>query len=117
MKNLQKDGTSAESAESASDVFEFRIDTAGTKLYEDRESGIFQEAESGELVLEFITMLERLEHEIAIFAAPNTTPPFPFVDLQPQKKELLDFMRKYINELDEKQEEQIAKQRSSGRSV
>ena len=42
---------------------------------------------------------------------------FLFVDLQPQKKELLDFMRKYINELDEKQEEQIAKQRSSGRSV
>jgi len=89
----------------------------GTKLYEDRENGIFQEAGERELVLEFITMLERMEHEIAIFAAPNTTPFSFFVELQPRKQELLAHMRKYIDGLDEKQEEHIAKQRSSGRSV
>lgn len=89
----------------------------GTKLYEDRESGIFQEAGERELVLEFITMLEDMKHEIAIFAAPNTTPFSFFVELQPQKQELLAFMRKYVDGLDENQEEQIAKQRSSGRSV
>lgn len=89
----------------------------GTKLYEDRENGIFQEAGERELVLEFITLLDRMEHEIAIFAAPNTTPFSFFVDLQPQKRELLDFMQKYIEGLDEEQEKQISWQRSSGRSV
>lgn len=89
----------------------------GTKLYEEREKGNFQEAGERELVLEFVTMLERMEHEIEIFAAPNTTPFSFFVDLQPQKKELLDFMRKYIEDLDEEQEKQIARQRSNGRRV
>lgn len=89
----------------------------GTKLYEERENGMFQEAGEWELVLEFITMLERMEHEIKIFAAPNTTPFSFFVDLQPQKQELLAFMRKYMDELDEKSEEWIEKQRSSRRSV
>lgn len=89
----------------------------GTKLYEDREKGIFQEAGERELVLEFITLLDRMENEIAIFAAPNTTPFSFFVDLQSQKQELLDFMREYVEGLDEKQEKQIAKQRSSGRRV
>lgn len=84
----------------------------GTKLYEDRECGIFQEAGERELVLEFITMLERMEHEIKIFAAPNTTPFSFLVDLQPRKQELLAFMRNYIDGLDEKQEERIAKQRN-----
>lgn len=89
----------------------------GTKLYEDRENGIFQEAGERELVLEFITMLERLEHDILIFAAPNTTPFSFFVDLQRQKKELLDFMRQYIDRLDQHQEQELAKQRSSRRGV
>lgn len=89
----------------------------GTKLYKDRETGLFQEAGERELVSEFITMLERMEHEIAIFAAPNTTPFSFFVDLQSQKQELLEFMRTYIDKLDKQQEEQLAKQRSSRRGV
>lgn len=89
----------------------------GTKLYIDREKGIFQEAGERELVEEFITMLELMKNEIAIFAAPNTTPFSFFLDLQSQKKELLAFMREYMERLDEKQEMQIAKQRSSGRKV
>ncbi len=89
----------------------------GTPLYEDREKGIFQEAGERENVHEFITMLSLLKNDIAVFAAPNTTPFSFYVDLQPNKKKLLDAMQAYADSLDEREEARIAKERSEGRSV
>lgn len=86
----------------------------GTKLYEDVQNGIFQKAEEGELVREFITLLGNMKNEIAIFAAPNTTPFSFFVNLQEVKEELLHQMQKYVDNLDLKEEMRMSKRRSQG---
>lgn len=89
----------------------------GTKLYEDVQNGIFQKAEEGELVREFITLLGNMKNEIAIFAAPNTTPFSFFVNLQEVKEELLDQMQKFVDNLDLKEEMRMSKRRSQKRTV
>lgn len=86
----------------------------GTKLYEDVQNGIFQKAEEGELVREFITLLGNMKNEIAIFAAPNTTPFSFFVNLQEVKEELLHQMQKFVDNLDLKEEMRMSKRRSQG---
>lgn len=87
----------------------------GTRLYDDWKQGRFHAAEEGELVEELIALLAHLENEIAVFAAPNTTPFSFFVDLQPNKRELLAYMRKFLNSLDEGREKSAARSRH-GRS-
>ncbi|MDD4370632.1 MAG: radical SAM protein [Anaerostipes sp.] len=83
----------------------------GTKLYQDWETGIFKEAGEHENIMEFVTMLEHMKNEIMIFAAPNTTPFSFFVDLQPNKEELLRQMCQYAQRLDDGREEKIEKGR------
>ena len=89
----------------------------GTKLYEDTRNGIFKEAGERELVMEFITMLRNMKNEIAIFAAPNTTPFSFFVDLQSTKEELLAQMQEFADRLDDEDEKRMSKQRSTKGSV
>lgn len=80
----------------------------GTKLYDDWKRGSFQTAEEGELVREFISLLEHMKNEIAIFAAPNTTPFSFFVDFQPNKQEILAYMRKFLDSMDGQEEKKAA---------
>lgn len=89
----------------------------GTRLYEDCKKGVFQEAGEKELVMEFVTLLEHMKNDIRIFAAPNTTPFSFYVDLQPNKKELLRQMREFADTLSNEKETEMAEQRSSRRSV
>lgn len=89
----------------------------GTRLYQEREQGIFQQAGERELVRELITLLENMENEIAVFAAPNTTPFSFFVDLQPNKQALLRQMRGFADSLDDRRERDMGKRRSRGRAV
>lgn len=89
----------------------------GTKLYEEVQKGLFQTADEKELVMEFITLLQNMKNEIAIFAAPNTTPFSFFVNLQPVKEELLEQMRKFADGIDEKEELKMSKQRNQKISV
>lgn len=89
----------------------------GTKLYEDARKGIFKEAGERELVMEFITMLRNMKNEIAIFAAPNTTPFSFFVDLQSTKEELLTQMQEFADRLDDEDEKRMSKKRSTKGSV
>ena len=89
----------------------------GTKLYEEVQKGLFQTADEKELVMEFITLLQNMKNEIAIFAAPNTTPFSFFVNLQPVKEELLEQMRKFADGIDEKEELKMSKQRNQKTSV
>lgn len=83
----------------------------GTKLYDDWKNGRFQEAGEGELVQELIALLEHMENDIAVFAAPNTTPFSFFVDLQPNKCEILKYMSEYVDSIDEKKEKLASKNR------
>lgn len=83
----------------------------GTKLHEDWEQGRFQEAGEGELVRELIALLEDMENEIAVFAAPNTTPFSFFVNFQPNKEKLLSYMRDYMESLDDKEEQKASRNR------
>lgn len=80
----------------------------GTKLYEDWKNGSFREAGEGELVRELISLLEHMENEIAVFAAPNTTPFSFFVNFRPNKRKLLAHMRKFLDSIDDRGEEMAA---------
>lgn len=88
-----------------------------TELYEEREAGLFVEASQRERIEEFIALLEHMEHEIEVFAAPNTTPFSFFVDLQPCKEELLRQMRLLADSITEEDELRCQVQRSARRSV
>lgn len=83
----------------------------GTKLHEDWEQGRFQEAGEGELVSELIALLEDMENEIAVFAAPNTTPFSFFVNLQSNKGKLLSYMRDFLESLNDKEEQKASRNR------
>lgn len=89
----------------------------GTKLHEDWEQGRFQEAGEGELVRELIALLEDMENEIAVFAAPNTTPFSFFVNLQENKHKLLLQMREYLDTIDKSEEERAAMRRHSKSNI
>lgn len=89
----------------------------GTQLYDDREKGLFREAGERELVLEFATLLENMNNDIYIFAAPNTTPFSFFVDLQPNKAKLVSEMRAYADRMSSLDEMRSAQNRSMRRSV
>ena len=89
----------------------------GTRLYEEKEQDLFQEAGERELVMEFVTLLENMHNDIAIFAAPNTTPFSFFIDLQPNKEELLSQMRRFAESLDLDEETRRSQERGSRRSV
>ena len=71
----------------------------GTKLYEERESGLFNEADERELVMEFVALLENMTNEIEVFAAPNTTPFSFHINLQPNKEKLINEMLSYAKRL------------------
>lgn len=89
----------------------------GTPLYEERQKGVFQEAGEKELVMEFVTLLENMKNDIKIFAAPNTTPFSFYVDLQPNKKELIRQMRGFADSLSDAEESELSEQRTRRRSV
>ncbi len=89
----------------------------GTKLYEECENGSFLEAGEQELVRELITLLEYMENDILVFAAPNTTPFSIFADLQRDKQTLLSYMDRYADKLEGKMEVKIAKRRRNRRTV
>lgn len=80
-------------------------------------NGSFQEAGERELVLEFITLLEQMENEIFVFAAPNTTHFSFFANLQENKQKIIEHMREFIENIDETEEAQIAMRRSRGKTV
>lgn len=80
----------------------------GTKLYEDWKQGVFQESGERELVKELISLLEHMENEIAVFAAPNTTPFSFFVNLQENKHKLLCEMQNYLCTIDKNEEKRAA---------
>lgn len=90
---------------------------SGTKLYEERAKGFFEEAGERELVLEFATLLEHMNNDIYIFAAPNTTPFSFFMDLQPNKGRIVSEMRAYADRMSTRDEMMSAQQRSMRRSV
>lgn len=89
----------------------------GTKLHEDVQKGIFQQAGERELVMEFITLLQNMKNEIAIFAAPNTTPFSFFVNLQSVKEELLAQMKEFADSISKKEEIQMGRKRNQKVSV
>lgn len=79
----------------------------GTRLYDDCAAGRFVRASEREHMEEFIVLLENMQNDIAIFAAPNTTPMSFFVDLQPHKPELLRQMRTLAERMDDKYEKMM----------
>lgn len=89
----------------------------GTGLYGDRAKGLFEEAGERELVLEFATLLENMNNDIYIFAAPNTTPFSFFMDLQPNKDRIVSEMRAYADKMSDRDEKLSSQQRSMRRSV
>ena len=89
----------------------------GTELYEDKAKGLFREAGERELVLEFVTLLENMNNDIYIFAAPNTTPFSFFMDLQPNKAKIVREMRAYADSMSRLDEMKSSQNRSMRRSV
>ena len=73
----------------------------GTKLFEQRAAGEFQEQDERERLDEFITLLDSLKNEMVVFAAPNTTR-FSFaINLQSQKDDVIARMRQIRDDLTE----------------
>lgn len=89
----------------------------GTRLYDDVRAGRFTRADEREHMEEFIVLLENMKNDIAVFAAPNTTPMSFFVDLQPHKEELLSKMRGLAARMDSEYEMRMARHRAGKVSV
>ena len=89
----------------------------GTRLYRDREEGRFAEAGEREFVMEFATLLAHMENDIAVFAAPNTTPFSFFVDLQPHKQQLVAEMKAFAAHMSDGEEADMGAQRRARRGV
>lgn len=89
----------------------------GTRLYQDRAEGRFQEAGERELVMEFATLLDHMENEIAVFAAPNTTPFSFFLDLQSNKRSIVSAMQTFANQMNDREEADMGLRRRGSRSV
>ena len=79
----------------------------GTRLYEQRAAGEFEEQDERERLDEFMALLGALENDMGVFAAPNTTR-FSFaIDLQAQKGEVIDRMRRIRDGLTEEDEARL----------
>ncbi len=89
----------------------------GSRLYDDCAAGRFVRASEREHMEEFITLLENMHNDIAVFAAPNTTPMSFFVDLQPNKTELLKQMRALAERMDERYEKMMQARMAGKASV
>ncbi len=89
----------------------------GTQLYKDREAKRFYEAGEKELMEELIELLEHMENDIYVFAAPNTTPMSLFVNLQENKPELLAKMRRLADSMAGSQGEEMAGRRKKSTSI
>ena len=89
----------------------------GTKMYEEREQGLFEEAEERERLTEFITLLSGMKNDIRIFAAPNTTN-FSFdIDLQKDKERVVSRMIEIRDQMTDEDEARLREYRLSKTGV
>ena len=89
----------------------------GTKMYEEREQGLFEEAEERERLTEFITLLSGMKNDIRIFAAPNTTN-FSFdIDLQKDKERDVSRMIEIRDQMTDEDEARLREYRLSKTGV
>lgn len=85
----------------------------GTKLYQERQDGLFIEQDEKERLEEFMTLLSEMKNDMTVYSAPNTTR-FSFtIDLQKEKKQVIAEMKKIHDDLTDEDEARIQAYRDS----
>ena len=89
----------------------------GTELFEEKRKGIFIEQGERERTQELITLVENLNNEIMVFAAPNTTRFSFWAELPRDKTRLLKMMYDELNGISDEEERRMRNKRLRQASV